>query len=573
MSLAHELSLPPAVDEHSRGAILIIDDEPARSAGLHRSLLDAGYPVFTARHCDAAVEVLHHNSVHLVMIAAATLANADEAMLDTVSNSLGECIAPVLALVPHGDDDAMRLCARAGVDDYLGMPCSAESLRMRLDAMAMLRELRLSYRCSIDEQVVGRRILSSALSARTLEIEAVKTLSRSAAVFSGDLTLMARQPGGNLHVLLADFTGHGLSAAIGVLPVADTFCVMTEKGFEPDVIIKQLNNKLHSLLPTGMFMAAAVLQLDSELASACVWNAGMPEVYVIDYDSGRIRQAVSSASMPLGISKHMDFDKTRVAIAPGDQIVMHSDGLTDSISPQGEMFGTGRFEKLLNRAGEVESLFDLVVAELDAFCAGQALADDISLVCVPCISDVVQPLIEDDFLTENISHDYNGSWRWVMELSGASLHDVDPVALVMQEYNRLTVQPVPIKNLHNVLAELYKNALEYGVFRTVRKQLERAHRCNRDDITNANLLDGSYIRVEIQQIRYQNLPAILVRIEDSGRGFDHQAVLNKAGGEQHDIADGMGIKIVLQQCASLVYNEQGTTVEAIVTAQRRGGGA
>ena len=565
MNAAGNLQTQAAGFAGERGTVLIIHREQSDMALLTAQLQQENFSVLHASDDEEAISRFQDNSIQLVVIEAQLVGSGEAGVVGSIRNLSSENFVPVVALVPHGDNAILQQCVDAGVHDYIEVPFTPASLRVRTAVAAEMRELQHAYRCSIDEQVVGKRILSTALSARNLDIDQIQTLSRSAAVFSGDLTLIARQPDGKLHVLLADFTGHGLSAAIGVLPVADTFSVMTEKGFEPDVIMQQINSKLHTLLPTGMFMAAALLQLDSELQFANVWNAGMPDVYVIDYASGHIRQRIGSASLPLGIGEHLDgIHTTHVSVMPGDQFVLHTDGLTDSVNVAGEMFTVERFERILNRSAEVDSVFDLVVRELDAFCGDAPLVDDISIVTVPCIHEVVQPPVNDSVLSRHVSHDYNGSWRWMMELSGASLHDVDPVPVVIHEYNKLTAQPVPMMSLHNVLTELYRNALEYGVFRTVRKQMERTHRCNRDEITNANLLDGSFIRIELQQVRYKSLPAMLIRVEDSGRGFDHQQVMQEVMDNKNDVSIGYGLKLVVDTCDSVMFNQSGNLIEAII---------
>ena len=565
MNTATSLQLPPGTLAGDSGTVLIIHSEQHPPDLLAQYLLDNDFDILTAKDVETSLELFRANSVRMVFIDADMLANDACDIVGQIKSFNSDNFIPVIAIVPQGEAAILARCADAGVDDYLETPFSSAALQIRIAAMQELRELQLSYKNSIEEQVVGKRILSTALSARTLEIEPVRKLSRSAAVFSGDLTLMARQPDGKLHVLLADFTGHGLSAAIGVLPVADTFSVMTEKGFEPDVIIQQINNKLHTLLPTGMFMAVSLLQLDSELHYANVWNAGMPDIYVIDYVSGHIRERIGSGCLPLGISENLEnINKTHVDVKLGDQFILHSDGLTDSVNADGEMFGIERFEQILNHANKTDSVFDRVVQELDAFCGDTPLVDDVSIVCVPCVHEVVQPVVNNNIMSKHVTHDYNGSWRWMMELSGASLHDVDPVPVVINEYNKLTAQPVSMMKLHNVLTELYRNALEYGVFRSVRKQMERTHRCNRDEITNANLFDGSYIKIELQQIRYRNLPAMLIRVEDSGRGFDHESVMRDVMDRQNDVAIGYGLKLVMETCESLVFNRCGNTVEAII---------
>ena len=73
---------------------------------------------------------------------------------------------------------------------------------------------------------------------------------------AGDLILIAVGPTGNQSIFLGDFTGHGLSAAIGAIPVSDIFYTMTEKGHSIAEIVTETNRKLKSVLPTGLFLCA-----------------------------------------------------------------------------------------------------------------------------------------------------------------------------------------------------------------------------------------------------------------------------------------------------------------------------
>ena len=50
-------------------------------------------------------------------------------------------------------------------------------------------------------------------------------------IFNGDLLLATRTPSGSLYVMLGDFTGHGLPAAVGAIPVAEVFMGWQRKDF------------------------------------------------------------------------------------------------------------------------------------------------------------------------------------------------------------------------------------------------------------------------------------------------------------------------------------------------------
>ena len=70
----------------------------------------------------------------------------------------------------------------------------------------------------------------------------IKYLLSPLSVFNGDVLLACMKPSG-MHVLLGDFTGHGLPAAIGAMPMAEIFYGMTRKGFRsPISFVKLIEN-------------------------------------------------------------------------------------------------------------------------------------------------------------------------------------------------------------------------------------------------------------------------------------------------------------------------------------------
>ena len=63
-------------------------------------------------------------------------------------------------------------------------------------------------------------------------------------------------------VLLGDFTGHGLPAAIGALPLAEVFHGMVSKRFALEDVLREVNTKLKSILPVGVFCCATAAHLE-----------------------------------------------------------------------------------------------------------------------------------------------------------------------------------------------------------------------------------------------------------------------------------------------------------------------
>ena len=208
-----------------------------------------------------------------------------------------------------------------------------------------------------------------------------------AARFSGDIIAASGSSDGRLYVLLADATGHGLAAAISVLPVLMVFYGMAERGMELSAIVTEFNRHLRTTLPSGRFVAATLLCLDEKTYCAQIWSGGMPDVLLLAQDGSILRRFVSP-HLPLGI---VDFDDpsmietARTEWQEGCQFVLYSDGLLEASNTRAEPFGLSGLAAALAGAPQHARLSSVQQA-LTAHLEGAPPHDDISLMLVDCRS-------------------------------------------------------------------------------------------------------------------------------------------------------------------------------------------
>src|SRR5690625_6325760 len=90
----------------------------------------------------------------------------------------------------------------------------------------------------MQEQTVAKQVFDNIAHSGCLDANNVKYYLSSLAIFNGDIMLAAMRPSGSMMVLLGDFTGHGLPAAVGAMPLAATFYGMVPKGFAMTDILR-----------------------------------------------------------------------------------------------------------------------------------------------------------------------------------------------------------------------------------------------------------------------------------------------------------------------------------------------
>jgi serine phosphatase RsbU (regulator of sigma subunit) len=188
-------------------------------------------------------------------------------------------------------------------------------------------------------------------------------------VLSGDLVAASKLPGGGFRWMLCDVAGHGLSGALGTLPISTLFSEGSERGLGLDELARRMNAELKALLPASLFCAAALLELDATRRELSVVNAGLPDVLVVCEHQVR---CVGSGSLPLGITTSEAFAPTRVTlpVGPGAVVWAMSDGITEAVSPRGEAFGVARVTGVLAGARRVHEALAQLETTLRAFTAG-----------------------------------------------------------------------------------------------------------------------------------------------------------------------------------------------------------
>lgn len=233
------------------------------------------------------------------------------------------------------------------------------------------------------ENALAQRIMERQMARPGLADPAISHWIAPAANFSGDVIAAARSPEGErLYVLLADATGHGLAAAISVLPVITVFYGYVEFGYPLADLVMELNRQLRATMPSGHFVAASLLCIDDQGGSVEIWQGGMPDILLLDA-AGEVKRRFAARHLPLGI---VDFDEemgelTRIDFHPGEQLVLLSDGLVEAVDANGIQFGVQRLTEVLAKAPAGQRL-EAVRRSLYTHTGTGQPQDDISLLLV-----------------------------------------------------------------------------------------------------------------------------------------------------------------------------------------------
>lgn len=234
------------------------------------------------------------------------------------------------------------------------------------------------------ENQLAARLLDKQMLRPGLRDPAVQYWLSAAKDFSGDVVAASRSPDGALLALLADATGHGLTAAISTLPLLTVFYGMAERGLPLPMMLEEMNRHLKASLPTGHFVAAVVVRLDLRNGEGEIWSGGMPTAAMLT-PGGAVAERFPSRHLPLGILAADDFETTTVRFqcAAGCQILLYSDGLKEATGMAGQQLGSDGVFAAMTEAPPAERLACLQEL-LARHLGGQPAGDDISVMLVNC---------------------------------------------------------------------------------------------------------------------------------------------------------------------------------------------
>lgn len=246
------------------------------------------------------------------------------------------------------------------------------------------RLLQAYYDQTQSEQQLAMRLMEKQLHRHGLQDIRLTYKVIPAENFSGDIVAADRSPEGRFYALLADATGHGLPAAISVLPMLALFYQMTKHNRTIRDIIHEMNQQLKEAMPVGRFVAATIVCLHESERMGEIWVGGTPEALLIN-SSGTVSRRFPSDNLPLGIVDNPQLDAAPISFTwnEASQLILCSDGLLEATDRNGQQFGMDRLTQAA--AGTIRAeRFACFEKALTGHLDGAAAQDDVSLMLIDC---------------------------------------------------------------------------------------------------------------------------------------------------------------------------------------------
>jgi sigma-B regulation protein RsbU (phosphoserine phosphatase) len=192
----------------------------------------------------------------------------------------------------------------------------------------------------------------------------------------GDLYDFEEPVAGKLGVLIGDISGKGVSAALFMAKAISDFRYQMHGIDDPGVVMSSLNKQM-SNTPRGMFLTAMYAIADMQTGSVKVSVAGHPPFLWVTADEVKVMEF--EGGPPVGIMD-MDYPMTELQLAPGDRLIMVTDGVFDAKNSEDERIGFEDIVAFATRNRQEDRLTDLIVDFVSSFTGDADRADDLTIV-------------------------------------------------------------------------------------------------------------------------------------------------------------------------------------------------
>ncbi len=368
----------------------------------------------------------------------------------------GELIG-LLNLGPRRSEQDYTSDDRKFLDDLATQAAPA----VRVAQLVRQQQIEIRERERIEQELRVARIIQQTLLPKALpDLPGWRITAywQPARAIGGDFYDFMLFEDGRLGIFIADVTGKGVPAALVMASVRSTLRATAERLIAPGAVLQRANDLICPDIPENMFVTCLYILLDPASGALRFANAGhnLPSLRT-SADCLELR----ATGMPLGLLPGMGYEEKEALLAPGNSLLVYSDGLTEAHNPQGEMFGFPRLRDLLsNRPTEVDTIAYLN-EHLTTFTGpGWEQEDDVTFVVVE--RSPADLLSAADAAASNSSTASPVQVLADFNIPSAPDNERDAVAQVAAAVAAVGLSDARRQRLETAVAEATMNAMEHG---------------------------------------------------------------------------------------------------------------
>ncbi len=378
-----------------KGDILIVDDTPINLRLLGQMLLEHGYHVRPVPDGAMALDAVAAEPPDLILLDILMPGIDGYEVCERLKADAQTRDIPIIFISAlDATEDKVKAFEIGGVD-YVTKPFQIEEVLARVETHLALRRLQKQLQDANTrmerELALAGQVQASFLPRVLPELPGwqLAVMLNPARETSGDFYDVNLLPNGCLGLLVADVVDKGVGAALFMaLSWSLIRTYAAEYPMQPDAVLNAVNQSILKETSALQFVTVFYGILDPVTGTLIYCNAGHCPPHLFRAQSQAEVRQLDPTGTALGIFEDKTWVQGVVQLAPGDVLVLHTDGVTEARKGPGMLFGSERLLQAVRTALAsretggpfAQDVVEAIMAEVGQFVSGAPQSDDIALV-------------------------------------------------------------------------------------------------------------------------------------------------------------------------------------------------
>ncbi len=341
-------------NELSSFNILIVDDDPVNLQVLRNHFMPLKYNVIEASNGIEALDmIIEKGKPDLVLLDVMMPRLSGYEVCREIRKKYNPNELPVIMLTAKRLINDLIQGFESGANDYLVKPFDKRELLARVNTMLRLKqamqdhkelvlmEQELDIAMKVQKGVLTDKSFYSSLENFIIEVSYIPHNKK----VGGDYYNVEVLDNGDVSVMVADATGHGIQAALFTMQI-DIVNNQSLKLIEPDKRLYYINNfSYHNLKGKNIFTSFLCNITSEEIVYA---SAGHPDQILLHHDTGEV-ELLNKPGRLIGFIDDSRYEPGRISFKPGDILILFTDGIIEETDSKNVEFGYARLIPLLKK--------------------------------------------------------------------------------------------------------------------------------------------------------------------------------------------------------------------------------
>ncbi len=375
--------------------ILVVDDEidvePLVLQRMRREIRRGEYEFLFAHNGVEALEVLNEDDEIDIVLSDINMPEMDGLTLLQQIPSVNPNIRSVIVSA-YGDMKNIRSAMNRGAFDFITKPIDFEDLRITIDRtvqhLKMWREALLARDrlISIQNELGLASEMQQSILPRVFptgdNFEIYGSMEPARDV-GGDFFDAMKLTDPEIGIAIADVSGKGVAAALFMMSSRTLLKGSAIGAMAPTAVLEEVNNLLAEDNDAGMFVTVCYAIFNPDTGTLVYANGGHNAPLVVRA-SGAVHYLDMPSGIALGVLPDANIDQATEELEPGDIVLFYTDGVTEAMNVDGELYGEDRLLKFAEQhiGTDTKSLCEAVVKAVHEFSGDEPQSDDITCVAL-----------------------------------------------------------------------------------------------------------------------------------------------------------------------------------------------